>query len=104
MLEHNPLCLVPGFDLKFNCNLVLDLVLAPDMNLKFVDGSILADNRFYRTRVDVCTPDEFHIVPSPTDPAAVKVPGAAARAGAGRHFHHHILGAIANEGNETSTK
>src|SRR2546430_15367778 len=104
MLEHNPLSLVSGFDFKFNCNLVLDLFLAPDVNLKFVDGSILADNRFYRSWVDVCPPDEFHVVPPSTDTTTVKVPGATTRAGAGGHFHHHIFGAIADEGNKTSTK
>src|SRR5438034_10465909 len=104
MLEHNPLCLVPGFDLEFNCNLVLYLFLAPDVNLKFVDCSILADNRFNRSWIDVCTPDEFHIVPSPTDATTVKIPGTTTRAGTGRHFQHHILGAIADERNETSAK
>src|SRR5205814_8566790 len=65
---------------------------------------ILADNRFNRSWIDVCTPDEFHIVPSPTDATAVKIPGTTTRAGTGRHFQHHILGAIADERNETSAK
>src|SRR5207237_6753604 len=104
MLEHNPLCLVPGFDFKFNCNLVLDLFLAPDVNLKFVDGSILADNRFYRSWVDVCPPDEFHVVPPSTDTTTVNVPGATTRAGSRGHFHHIILSAFGDEMSNMSHK
>src|SRR6266487_2118608 len=78
MLEHNPLYLVPGFDLELDCNFVLDVVLAPDVKLKFVDGNILADDRFNRTWVDVCAPDHFHVIPTSPDSAAVKIPGAPA--------------------------
>src|SRR5450759_2394145 len=102
MLEHNPLCFVSRFEFEFNRNLVLDFFLAPDIDLKFVNGNILADNRFYRARIDVRAPDKLHVIPATPDTAAVEIPGAPAIAGAGRYLHHHILGAIADKGYEAA--
>src|SRR2546421_9986133 len=102
MLEHNPLCFVSRFDLEFDGNLILNFILAPDINLEFVDGNIFAHYRFYVTRIDVRASDELHIVPATPDAAAVEIPGAPAIAGAGRYLHDHIPGAIADKGDEAA--
>src|SRR5947209_1346682 len=102
MLEHTPLCFVSRFEFEFNRNLVLDFFLAPDIDLKFVNGNILADNRFYSARIDVRASNKLHVIPATSDTAAVKIPGAPAAAGARGYLHDHIFGAVADKGDEAA--
>src|SRR5438093_6449519 len=88
------------FDFDLHRDFVLKVFFTPDIDLKLIDRSVLTNNSFHSTRIDVGATNQLHIIPTPPDTTTVEVPGAPTLAGTGRNFHDHILRAIANNRNE----
>src|SRR5215467_15878960 len=98
VLEPWPFGIKSVLNFQLDIDLISEVILAPDVDLKFVDGRVFAHNSFYCARVNVSATNELHIIPAPSNTAIVKIPGAATGAGARGNLHHHIFGAIADGG------
>src|SRR5207248_9115209 len=52
VLEPRPFSLEPGLNFQLDIDLVGEVILAPDVDLEFVNGRVLAHNGLYCTRVN----------------------------------------------------